>query len=84
MSTAGMRLKRTKCAFRISQVHYLGHTVSSKGIQPTQDKIRTIRDTPAPTDLHQLKLFLGLLNFYAKFLPNFQVSNQLIDGGGGC
>ena len=53
-----------------SQVHYLGHTVSSEGIQSTQEKVRAIRDTPAPTDLHQLKSFLGLLNFYAKFLPN--------------
>ena len=41
-----------------------------QGIQPTQGKVRAIRDTPAPTDLHQLKLFLGLLNFYAKFVPN--------------
>ena len=42
----------------------------STGIQPMQDKIRAIRDAPAPTDLHQLKSFLGLLNFYAKFQPN--------------
>ena len=62
----------------LSQVHYLGHTVLSEGIQPTQEKICAVRDTPAPTDLHQLKLFLGLLNFYAKFLPNLStVSAQL-------
>ena len=54
----------------MSQVHYLGHTVSSKGMQPTQDKVRAIRDAPAPTNIHQLKSFLGLINFYAKFLPN--------------
>ena len=54
----------------MSQVHYLGHTVSAKGIQPTQDKVRAVKDAPAPTNLHQLKSFLGLINFYAKFLPN--------------
>ena len=54
----------------MSQVHYLGHTVSSKSIQPTQDKVRAIRDAPAPTNIHQIKPFLGLINFYAKFLPN--------------
>ena len=54
----------------MSQVHYLGHTFSSKGIQPTQDKVGAIRDAPVPTNIHQLKSFLGLINFYAKFLPN--------------
>ena len=54
----------------LSQVHYLGHTVSSEGIQPMQEKICAIRDASVPTDLHQLKHFLGLLNFYTKFLPN--------------
>ena len=63
MSAAAMRLKREKCSFMLSQVHYLGHTVVSKGIQPTQEKICAIRDAPVPTDLHQLKSFLGLLNF---------------------
>ena len=70
MSSAGRQLKREKCQFMLSQVHYLGHTVSSEGIQPMQDNIRAIRDASAPTDLHQLKSFLGVLNIYAKFLPN--------------
>ena len=70
MASAGMRWKRDKCFFMMSQVHYLGHTVSSKGIQPTQEKVRAIRDAPAPTNIHQLKSFLGLINFYTKFLPN--------------
>ena len=54
----------------LPEVHYLGNTVSSEGIQPTQEKISTIRDSPAPTNLHTLKSFIGLLNFCAKFLPN--------------
>ena len=70
MSVAGMRLKREKCAFMLSQVNYLGHTISSEGIQPTPDKIRAVCDAPLPTDFHQLKSFLGLINFFAKFLPN--------------
>ena len=71
MSASGMRLKREKCSFMFPEVHYLGHTVSSKGIQPTQEKICSIRDAPAPTDLHQLKSFLKLLNFYAKVSAKF-------------
>ena len=48
MSAVGMRLKREKCSFMLSQVHYLGYTVSSEGIKPMQEKIRSIRDAPAP------------------------------------
>ena len=70
MSSNEIRLKREKCQFMLNQVHYLRHVVSNEGIQPTQDKISAIQDTPAPTDLHQLKSFLGLLNFYARFLPS--------------
>ena len=54
----------------MTHVHYLGHSISREGIQPTNDKVRAIRDAPEPTNLQQLRAFIGLLNFYAKFLPN--------------
>ena len=63
MPSAGMQLKCDKFVFMLSQVHFLGHTMLSKGIPLTQDKICAIRDAPAPTDLHQLKSLLGLFNF---------------------
>ena len=36
------------------------------GIQPTEEKVAAIQNAPPPQDVHQLKSFLGLLNFYAK------------------
>ena len=45
MDSTGMRLKRGKCQFLLSQVHCLGHTVSSRGIQPTQEKVRNTADS---------------------------------------
>ena len=74
MDSAGMRLECDKCQFTLSQVHYLGHTVSSQGIQPTQEKVQAIRNVPAATNIHQLKSSLGLLNFYAKFLKNLSTT----------
>ena len=70
MSDAGMRLKKDKCQFMLTHVNYLGHSVSREGIQPTNEKVRAIRDAPEPKNLQQLRAFIGLLNFYAKFLPN--------------
>ena len=70
VADAGMHLRKDKCYFMRPQVEYLGHTISSRGIQPTQNKVEAIRYAPTPANVHQLKSFLGLLNFYAKFLPN--------------
>lgn len=75
LESAGMRLKRNKCAFLLPTVEYLGHKISAQGLQPTDEKIRAINNAPAPTDISQLKSFLGLINYYCKFLPN--LSNTL-------
>lgn len=75
LETAGMRLKRDKCAFFLPAVEYLGHKISAQGLQPTEGKVRAIKNAPAPADVSQLKSFLGLVNYYCKFLPN--LSNTL-------
>ena len=66
LESAGIRLKREECSFMISEVEYLGHSISAKGIQ----KVRAIRDAPRPQDILHLRSFLGMLNYYRKFLPN--------------
>ena len=43
--------------------------ISSDGFHPTLDKIRAISEAPAPTNVLQLRAFLGMVNYYAKFLP---------------
>ena len=68
MSSTGLRLNRKKCSFRVDQVTYLGYRISGRGVQPTSDKQRAILDAPAPQDVSQLRSWLGLLNYYSKFL----------------
>ena len=63
-------MKRRKCAFMLPSVEYLGHKITAEGLQPTDEKIRAIRDAPAPRNVSQLKSFLGLVNYYGKFLPH--------------
>ena len=70
LEEVGMRLKESKCQFLLPSVEYLGYRISENGIQPTEEKLRAIRDAPIPRDLSQLKSFLGLLNYYSKFLPH--------------
>ena len=53
-----------------STVDYLGHRIAEDGLHPTPDKIKAIMEAPAPTNVHQLRAFLGTVIYYAKFLPN--------------
>ncbi len=66
----GIRLRQEKCCFMIPKVEYLGHQISEEGIQPLANKVSAIIKAPAPKDLQQLRSFLGLVNYYGKFIPN--------------
>ena len=70
LETAGMRLKQQKCEFLMSEVEYLGHRISPDGLHPTPTKVKAIMEAPAPTNVSELKAFLGLVNYYGKFLSN--------------
>ena len=53
----GLKLKREKCEFNKSQVEYLGHVISSRGIQLSESKVAAIQDAPPPTNVIELKEF---------------------------
>jgi len=61
---------KQKCLFLHSNIEYLGHVVDEEGIQPTEEKVKAIKKAPAPTNVPQLRSFLGLINYYHTFLPN--------------
>ncbi len=69
LEEAGLRLKRGKCSFVMPSVEYLGHRIDSEGLHPTDEKVRAIKDAPAPRNITELRSFLGLINYYGKFLP---------------
>ena len=68
---AGLKMKRSKCDFFKSEIHYLGHLISADWISPLPDKLDTIRSMPAPKDAKEIKQFLGLTGYYRKFVPRF-------------
>ena len=53
-----------------SQLTFLGHLVDSQGIRPLQDKVTAIQDFVQPETRGHLRKFLGLINFYHRFIPN--------------
>jgi len=59
-----------KCKFFEKQVDYLGHTLSNEGIRPQVQKLKAIKEARAPNNVTELQAYLGLLNYYGKFIPN--------------
>ena len=65
----GMRINRRKCLFARETVLFLGHEISAQGLRPLIDKVEAIRAMDPPTNLKELRAFLGSVNYYRKFLP---------------
>ena len=51
----------------LKSVNYLGHKISEKGVQPTDEKVRAIKEAPPPANVLQLPSFLGLINYHRIF-----------------
>ena len=66
----GLVINPDKCVFGQSSVTFLGHTVSCDGILPMPEKVEAIRNFDLPTSRRQVRSFVGLINFYRRFIPN--------------
>ena len=66
----GFKLKRDKCEFLMNSVEYLGHQIDKDGIRALPNKVAAIKNAPTPNNVQELRSFLGLINYYGKFIPN--------------
>ena len=69
LKSYGFRLKAAKCMFMGESVEYLGHCIDTTGLHATPQKLAAIQQAPPPTNVQELRSFLGLLNYYTKFIP---------------
>lgn len=66
----GLRINVSKCVFGHKKLEFLGYLISEAGIQPTEDRVKTISHYPEPTTVQELRRFLGILNFYKENIPH--------------
>jgi hypothetical protein len=75
-----------KCSFGMNNAHYLGYIIHEHGVHVDPTKIQVIRDWPSSTTLTELRSFLGLTNFYHRFMLGFShiawALIQVTKGGG--
>lgn len=66
-----LKLNINKCNFFRSEVTYLGHKISDKGISPDESKYEVIKNFPVPTNADEVRRFVAFCNYYRKFIENF-------------
>lgn len=66
----GVISNSAKCVFGLPEVKFFRYMVSAAGTKPLPDKVDTIRAYTRPETVKRPRKFLGILNFYRRFLPN--------------
>ncbi|RXN17162.1 Retrovirus-related Pol polyprotein from transposon 412 [Labeo rohita] len=67
----GLKLSPEKCKFFQTSVKYLGHIVSTKGIETDPEKIAALKTWPKPNNLKELRTFLGFCGYYRRFIKGY-------------
>lgn len=71
-------VKRSKCAFGVDSISYLGHIISATGVAMDPDKVRAVADWPTPRSARAVRGFLGLAGYYRKFVKEFDTIAALL------
>jgi len=67
----GLKLKPSKCVLFKTEIDFLGHVISEKGIQPMPQKLQVIKDWPTPHCLRDVRAFVGLCSYYRRYIKGF-------------
>jgi hypothetical protein len=60
---SGLKLNKSECHLREKQVKFFGHIINEAGVSPDPDKVKAIRDMPAPTSMTELRTVCEMLNY---------------------
>jgi transposase InsO family protein len=84
LQTEELRCSGHKCSFGLEEIQYVGHLVSQNGIRPMPEKLKAVESWPCPSNVHDVRSFLGLCGFYRRYVKNFaKIASPLHDLTGG-
>lgn len=71
LRNAGLKLNYSKCQFFKNEINYLGFCINKNGLKKNNDRVSSIINAPIPTCIPELRAFIGLSNYYSKFIENY-------------
>ena len=71
LQEASLACKLKKCSIAQNSTVYLGHVVSGRGIEPEPAKLQAVKELVPPRDVKEIRMFLGFVGYYRKFIQNF-------------
>lgn len=71
MSGAGVEIKKAECQYLTKSVEYLGHEMSSDGVQPSPEEVQGIIKALCTSNSIDVERFGGLCTYYSRFIANF-------------
>lgn len=71
LMSAGLTLNREKCHFCVPEIKYLGYLVNNSGLHVDPEKVSAILNIPAPTNVSEVRRFVGVASWYRRFVPSF-------------
>ena len=83
LNSAGIKLNKEKCKFRQQEIDFLGFVINKDGVKADPRKTEAILEMPDPTNMAQLRRFLGMVNYLSRYLQNlssvFQPVTELLE-----
>ena len=74
----GLKLNKIKCVFGVNEFKFCGHIFSDQGVKADPDKISAITDMSLSKDATELRRFLGMITYLAKFVKNLSSKSSLL------
>lgn len=79
-NSRGILLNQAKCVFKVPEITFVGHRLSSKGVQPMEEKTAVLKSFRAPSSTEELRSFLGLVTYMGRFLPDLGTVTEPLRG----
>ena len=76
LSEHNLTLNKDKCKLAETQLQFMGHTLTNNGFEPDKRKIEAIQQTKPPTSPKEIRSFLGLVQYCAKFIKNYATLSE--------
>ena len=71
LKNANLKLSPKKCVLMQTEVQFLGHIVSEKGVSTDPSKVKAIQEWPVPKNVRDIRSFIGICSYYRRFVKDF-------------